>query len=231
MSAEKLFLRLIVTGHIILYQNNNTIATESMERIRSLWPTKVVELGLADWMSQGICQELSKNKNNGAHVRLNTQFGWEVYIRDHFGAPNNIPGVIPGSLQASIPASTTRTMPIPLHVCLAETLARIDARGVNEGPWGKNQTQIRRAIADAAVEFSEGGVSNKIPLDKYYHIFSTNGASHMADTMMQRSRSDSAAAKFELAEIENSEPRKWNIILEPSFIRWRAIQREREVTR
>lgn len=226
--AEKFFLRLLKAGHLLIYEDNNTLASSAMERIWSSFPDKVANMGIADWMGQGICQELSRGASKGAHLRLNMSFGWNTYVGDHFGAPAGILGVIAGSLQSELPASTIRTMPIPLHVCLAETIARMDARGIDNDPWGKNQTLIRRKIVDTAIN-NEG--TDRIPLDQYYSIFSQNGASHMADTMMQRSRRDSAAAKFELEEITGSNPKRWNIILDPLFIRWRNIQREREVNR
>ena len=154
---------------------------------------------------------------------MSFDFGWETYIRDHWGAPSGIAGVIPGSLQAGVD-SYRRTMSNSLHIVLAETLARAHSKRDDLDEWGKNQTLIRREIADGAID----GDGDRIPLDDYYYIFAKHGAMHMADSFFYRWVSDNSAARYEVSEIQGSSPKRWDVLLEPEFVRWRELRRERE---
>lgn len=222
-NAEFLFINLLVGGHINLYSSDDTLSTEQSRIINDIQRGRASE---PNWMGRGICQELTKTDGDGGHIRLNQQFGWETYIRDHYGAPSGVPGVIPGSLRSDIriPKQSNQTMPLPLHIALSETMARAHGHGNNEDPWGKNQTNIRRQIADKALD----GIGDRIPLDEYYIIFARNNAGHMADSFFHRSISDKSAARYELVECVDSKPKKWEVKLEPEFLRWRELQRQRE---
>ena len=220
-NAEFLFIYLLQGGHIRLYSSHNTINIEEQRIIQDIEMGKHGEPG---WMPHGICEQLYRTRDSGGHVRLAFDFGWETYIRDHYGAPSGIDGVIAGSLQAGVDSSLEKTMEYPLHIVLSETLARAHGHGDQRNEWGKNQSRIRRQIADMAI----GGDGDRISLDDYYLIFANNSAAHMADSFFHRSVSDKSAARYELEEVVGSKPKRWNVLLEPEFIRWREIQRERE---
>ena len=169
-----------------------------------------------------------KTVGAGGHIRLNGRYGWETYIRDHYGAPAGMGGGInAGSLKADVPPNHEKTMPLPLHIALSETLARAHSRGLGleTSEWGKNQSQIRRDIADKAIDEGDG---SSLPLDDYYAIFANHGAPHMADSFFHRWVSDRSSARYELEEVIGSEPKKWIVRLEPDFVRWRELGRERE---
>jgi len=222
-NAESLFVNLLVGGHISLYSSNNTLSNEQSRIIKDINNDLASK---EEWMGRGICQELTKTEGKGGHLRLNLEQGWETYIRDHYGAPAGVEGAIPGSLREDIivPPNTPQTMPLPLHIALSETLARAHGHGKGENTWGKNQSLIRRQIADKAID----GEGDRIPLDDYYIIFSRNSAGHMADSFFHRSISDKSAARYELIEVVNSKPKKWDVKLEPEFLRWRELRRERK---
>ena len=221
-NTEFLLINLLLGGHISLYSSDNTLSNKQKLIINNIESGKASE---PEWMGQGICQELTRTEGSGGHIRLNREFGWETYIRDHFGAPAGIAGVIPGSLRGGvIPPGSPQTMPIPLHIALSETLARAHHGHGKGGEWGKNQSRIRRLIADKAID----GLGDRISLDDYYIIFSQNGAGHMADSFFHRSISDNSAARYELSEVVGSSPKKWDVLLEPEFLRWRELRRERE---
>ena len=221
--AERLFQQLLKLDAIELYNRDNQ---------RDPYTDEIKKRMQADdwgsnpgiWMRQGVCSFLLQTRDFGGHVRLSREFGWETYIRDHFGAPNGIEGLIPGSLRSHNSRGIEQTMPIPLHICLAETIARAQGKGDSNDPWGVNQSKIRRDIADLAIE----GEGDRIALDSYYHIFAQHNAAHMADSFFIRSVSDKAAAKYQLELVPNSEPRRWDVLLEPEFVRWRELRRNRE---
>jgi len=229
-NAEHLFVDLLSMGIIKLYSSNNTENLEEGRILKDIHSGKIAQMWPNDWMPEGICAQLRNTSNSGGHIRLSFNNGWETYIRDYFGAPASISGVIPGSLQGGVvPPGTPQTMPLPLHIALSETLARAHGKGDGENEWGKNvwgknQSDIRRQIADKAID----GVGDRIPLDDYYIIFSRNNAGHMADSFFHRSISDKSAARYELIEVVGSKPKKWDVKLEPEFLRWRELRRERE---
>ena len=220
-NAEFLFIYLLQGRHIRLYSSDNEINSEEQRIIQDIEMGKHGEPG---WMPNGICAQLGRTSDSGGHIRLNGNYGWETYIRDHYGAPSGIDGVIAGSLQSGVDSSLKRTMEYPLHIVLSETLARAHGHGGQGNEWGKNQSRIRREIADMAIE----GDGDRIPLDDYYLIFANNSAAHMADSFFHRSVSDKSAARYELEEVAGSNPKRWNVLLEPEFVRWRELRRERE---
>ena len=224
-NAENLFVDLLSMGIIKLYSSNNTENREEGRILENINSGAIGQMWPDDWMPVGICAQLRDTYNSGGHIRLSFDNGWETYIRDYFGAPAGIPGVIPGSLQGGVvPPGTPQTMPFPLHISLSETLARAHGKGDEKNEWGKNQSLIRRQIADKAID----GEGDRIPLDDYYIIFSRNSAGHMADSFFHRSISDKSAARYELIEVVDSKPKKWDVKLEPEFLRWRELRRERE---
>ena len=167
-----------------------------------------------------ICDFLSKTQQTEGHVRISNKSGWELYIRDYYGAPEGIDGVIPGNIAGIDVPQSQRAMPFPLHLVYAETMARYMGRGKE---WGKNQSRVRRQLCDSALE----GDGSSVPLDEYYVVFARNQAAHMADYFLQRSIADMAAASYRIFEVENSDPRSWRVGLDPDLVRWRENRRER----
>jgi hypothetical protein len=225
MKAEILFVNLLKFNHIQLYSNNNTHAAEQQAKIfddiQAGVPDKSFKnLGDDSWLHRGICQFLASSGPQ-AHLRLNLENGWETYIRDHWGAPNGIHGVIEGSLTKAF--TEAPTMPIPLHIVYAETLARAMS-GVDGSEWGRNQSKIRRELADKAIFHPNG---DRVSLDVYYRTFTKYDAGHMADSFLLKGITDKTATRFLLEEIPLSNPKEWVVIMEPEFIRWRELQRDR----
>jgi hypothetical protein len=221
--AEILFVTLLQGRHIKLYETKNTHATAIQKDILQKINLGVHEKtwhseGSDKWMLHGICSFLAKNQTNGGHIRLNELFGWETYIRDRWGDPS---GAIPGKLNRKF--SGTPTMSIPLHFVLAETLAR--AMGsMQDKEWGKNQSKIRRKMADAALSHPTG---NRINLNYFYQLFAEHSAAHMADSFFLRHMDDKTSARYTLIEIKGSSPKQWEVKFEPEFLRWRTNQRTR----
>lgn len=225
IEIEWILQSLLFANHVQLFNTLEERDTEEEARIKNYLKTK--SRGDDD-MTEGICQFLSLVKNKGGHVRLSREFGWETFVRDYMGAPYGVPGVIAGSLAEDIPKDLIPTMPVPLHLCLAETIAKSVAR--KEDVWGKNQLKVRKAIANAAKPNSSG-IVDRISLDDYYRIFAEHGVLHMAETVLQSSKSNNASAKYDLEEIPDSSPKKWDVKIDPFLIRWRELQRDREVSR
>ena len=229
MKAEILFVNLLKFNHIQLYSNHNTHAATEQARIfddiqAGVHETSFTNAGEDSWLHKGICAFLATSDQQGGHLRLNLENGWETYIRDHWGAPTGISGVLEGSLTKAFVA--TPTMPVPLHLVYAETLARAMA-GSDGSEWGKNQSKIRRELADKAMHDPSG---DRVSLDVFYRTFSKYGAGHMADTFLLRGMNDRTATRYTLEEIPFSEPKQWAVIMEPEFIRWRKLQRNRVLT-
>lgn len=229
MKAEILFVNLLKFNHIQLYSNHNTHALEEQTRISNdiasgHHQNNFQNTGEESWLYKGICNFLATTDKEGGHIRLNLENGWEVYIRDHWGAPTGIPGVLEGSLIKSF--VQTPTMPVPLHLVYVETLARAMA-GSDGSEWGKNQSKIRRELADKAMHHTSG---DRVNLDVFYRTFSKYGAAHMADSFLLRGLGDRTATRYTLEEIQFSEPKQWDVIMEPEFIRWRELQRNRART-
>ena len=177
------------------------------------------------WDEMEICRALEESRDTFGYVRLSEKKGWDLYIRDHYGAPSGVEGAVPGNMAGMSPPGRASTMPLPLHLVYAETMARAMSRDGNV--WGKNQSLIRSEISDAVIDGN--GVS--LPLDDFYIIHSRNGATHMADYTLQRSIGDLAAAAFRLEEVPNSDPKSWVVHIDPDLIRWRENRRDRERVR
>jgi len=225
IEIEWILQSLLYSNHVQLFNTLDERSLEEESKIKDYLKTK--QRGDDD-MTQGICHFLSLVKNKGGHVRLNREFGWETLIRDYLGAPYGVTGVIPGSLAEDIPVDLTRTMPIPLHLCLAETIAKTVSR--KDDVWGKSQLKVRKEIANAAKPNSSG-VVDRISLDDYYRVFAEQGVLHMAETVLQSSKSNNASAQYILEEVIGSNPKSWDVLIDPFLIRWRELQREREVSR
>ena len=223
--AEQLFINLLADGHILLYRNKDTLATEEQDRIRNDIMARVHQDNPEEWsILHGICSYLAKTDRAGGHLRLNESNGWGVYIRDHWGAPPGTPGYLAGSL--NVKYIEKPTMPIPLHLVYAETLARAMA-GKEMTEWGKAQSKIHRDLASKAAYHPMG---DRVTLDTFYANFTKYGVGHMADTFFLRNVDDSTAARFVIEEVPLSEPKQWVVIMEPEFMRWRKLQRERDRT-
>jgi len=226
MKAEILFVNLLKFNHIKLYSNHNTHADVEQTRIfndiqAGVHEEKFTKGGDDSWLHLGICAFLASSSEQGGHLRLNLENGWETYIRDHWGAPAGIAGVLEGSLTKAFVAAPT--MPVPLHLVYAETLARAMA-GNDGSEWGKNQSIIRRELADKAIHHPSG---DRVSLDVFYRTFTKYNAGHMADSFLLRGISDRTATRYTLEEIPFSDPKQWVVIMEPEFIRWRELQRSR----
>lgn len=220
--AEHLFINLLVDDHIQLYKNKDTLATEEQTRIRNDIVAGIHQNNSEEWaILHGICSYLAKTDKAGGHLRIKESNGWGVYVRDHWGAPPGTPGYVAGSLNVKFVEQPT--MPIPLHLVYAETLARAMA-GKEMSEWGKAQSKIHRELADKAAHHPMG---DRVSLDIFYANFTKYGVGHMADTFFLRSVDDNTAARFVMEEIPLSDPKQWVVIMEPEFLRWRELQRER----
>lgn len=219
LRLERLLQAMLDSGDIAIFSDRNTLNPQQ-EKIL----TKIRAQGrLADNMSEMyISEALSRHRDSYGHIRLSRKKGWELYIRDHYGAPSGIDGLIPGNMASFAPPGRATTMPYPLHLVYAETMARAMSRDGNV--WGKNQSLIRSEISDAVID----GNGSSLPLDDFYIIHSRNGASHMADHTLQRSIGDLASARYQLEEVPNSNPRSWVVKIDPDLIRWRENRRERD---
>ena len=227
ISVELVFLKLLEYNHIQIFSTLEQRSLETETKIKDYLENRGTEP--LD-MSQGICRLLTikKTQDKGGHVRLNRNFGWETFIRDHFGAPPEATGFVTGSLDQNVPGDLVATMPIPLHLCLAETIANVT--GTHRGVWGKGRVKVRRAIVNAASP-NPAGVVDRISLDEYYRIYAENNVLHMAETDLKSSNSNNASAEYEIVEVSGSTPKAWEVLIDPFLIRWRELQRVREVSR
>ena len=229
LDLERMLQVLLADGHIALFSESDTLhprQNEIVNNIRTDGETRgllvIGERGQPAYRDQMyIADALKKSEGAFGHIRMSRSKGWELYIRDHYGVPDGVEGVIPGNLTGDAISFSNKTMPLPLHLVFAETMARAMYRG-NE--WGKNQSKVRRRISDMAID----GDGSTISLDDYYTIFAQENAPHMADYFLARSTSDIAAAKYEIIENSNSDPKSWRVKLDPDMVRWREIRRERE---
>jgi len=230
IDLERLLQVLLADGHIALFSGTDTLhprQNEIIDKIRNDGNTRglvVVDKkrGQPRFREQMyIADALSKSQQTFGHIRMSRSKGWELYLRDHYGAPDGVKGVIPGSLTGDAISFSNKAMPLPLHLVFAETMARAMYRG---SPWGKNQSVIRRRISDIAID----GDGTSASLDEYYTIFAQEDAPHMADYFLGRSTGDIAAAKYEVFEVPDSDPKSWRVRLDPDMVRWREIRRDRE---
>ena len=227
IAVEEVLLKLLEYNHIQIFSTLEQRSLDEEARVKDYLENRGAEP--LD-MSAGICQFLTikKTQDKGGHVRLSRRFGWEAFVRDYFGAPHGVPGYVTGSLDQDVPKDLVPTMPIPLHLCLAETIANVT--GNSRGVWGKGRIKVRREIVEGARPNSAGLV-DRISLDQYYRIYAENNVLHMAETDLRSSNSNNASAEYELVEVNGSNPKSWDVLIDPYLIRWRELQREREVTR
>jgi hypothetical protein len=229
LDLERLLQVLLADGHIALFSESETLhprQQQIIDMIRNDGQTRgllvIGERGQPRYRDQMyIANSLDQSEETFGHIRMSRSKGWELYLRDHYGAPDGVEGVIPGSLTGDAISFSNKAMPLPLHLVFAETMARAMYRG-NE--WGKNQSVIRRRISDIAIE----GDGTSVSLDEYYTIFAQESAPHMADYFLGRSTGDIAAAKYEVFEVPDSDPKSWRARLDPDMVRWREIRRDRE---
>ena len=219
LRLERILQAMLESGDIAIFSSDNTLDPQQNSIVQ-----KIREKGaLAESMEEMyIADSLSRYRDSFGHIRLSRKKGWELYIRDHYGAPSGIAGLIPGNMAGLAPAGRSSTMPFPLHLVYAETMARAMSRG--GGVWGKNQSEIRQKVSDAAID----GDGSSMSLDDFYILHSRMGASHMADHTLQKSIGDLAAARFELEEVPNSHPKAWVVKIDPELLRWRENRRERD---
>ena len=219
LRIERLLQAMLDSGDIAIFSDRNTLYPHQDKIL-----TKIRENErLADVMEEMyISDSLHRHRDSHGHIRLSRKKGWELYIRDHYGAPSGVDGIIPGNMASFAPPGRATTMPYPIHLVYAETMARAMSRSGNV--WGKNQTLIRSEITDAVID----GNGYSLPLDDFYIIHSRNSAPHMADFTLQRSIGELAAAEFRLEEVEDSDPRRWVVYIDPDLGRWRQNRRDRD---
>jgi hypothetical protein len=227
VNLERLLQVLLVDGHIALFSDSDTLHPNQQKIIdriandaqtRGLLPTD--ERGQPQFRDQMyIANALDSSRN--AHIRMSRSKGWELYIKDHYGSPDGVNGIIPGSLTGGALSFPNKSMPLPLHLVFAETMARAMSR---ESEWGKNQSMIRRVLTDNAID----GDGFSVSLDRYYMEHARKGASHMADYFLGRSVSDIASAEYDVFEVPDSDPKSWRVRLDPDLVRWRQNRRNRE---
>ena len=223
LRVERLLSVMLDSGDIAIFSDKNTLdpnQNKILENIRNRGR-------VADSLQEmDIINSLHRHRDTNGHIRLSRKKGWELYIRDHYGAPSGIEGIVPGNMASFSPPGRTTTMPYPLHLVYAETMARAMSshKEGKDSVWGKNQTLIREQITDAVIE----GNGSYMSLDDFYIIHSRNSAPHMADYTLQRSIGDIAAAKYELKEVENSEPKSWVVYVDTDLTRWRENRRQRD---
>ena len=222
--VERILQLLLWSDNIALFTSNHYSDPKLQNKIKGKIETDLTTgRGLvSDRNQMYICDIIHSRKSEGAHLRISAnQKGWDTFVRDHFGAPSGIDGLIAGDMSTEGMMALPKTMPYPLHLIFAECIAKAFAK---KGEWGKNQMIIRRKINDLAID----GNGSSISLDDYYNEFSRHSAGHMADFMIQRSIGDNTAASYKLIQIEDSIPREWRIKLDPDMVRWRELGRERE---
>ena len=217
--VESILQELFLRNNIDLYQSDNTLISfsESDYFRQAFSETTNVE-------SRDRCfitDFLVRNANDGGHIRLSHENkNWHVYIRDRYGAPPGVAGVVAGNLDEGLSLGP-KYLQADLHLAYGETIAR-KISWKNGAERGINQYKARVKICDLAMN-NDGSIS----LDAYYRIFSINSAGHMADYYLTRSVGDKTAAEFELHEVEGSDPKSWVVKVDPMLIRWREYHRDR----
>ena len=227
---EKILQKLFLDGHIALLKSDNEDRTLLhpksdilMRKIRADEASNIIaekrsQLYIINELHSGKLEDPKKPK---AHVRLSPRKGWEIYIRDRFGAPSNFEGLVAGSMSSEGQRAEPKTIPFDLHIVFAECIARSFS---GRGERGTNQAKIMRKITDLAIDSR----ADSINLNDYYTIFSEYGAPHMADYRLQRSIGDHNSAKWKLLEVDGSNPKSWKVVIDPDLLRWRDRSRDRE---
>ena len=215
--AEVFLQELISKGHVKLYSRNNEIAKALESDIKANLASVIIanETDPRTIIVGGLL-----TKQHDAHFRLNTEYGWETYIRDHFGVPDGVTGKSPGSLKDKVPVGTTRTMPAPLHEVLATTWARAN---VNlKQSWNDAQYEIKKILTSEAIKNS----TNRVSLDRYYQVFNEQDMGYMADYCLGQVSDLTSKNNFTLIDIVGT-PKQWDVEFEPALIRWREHHRAR----
>tara|TARA_Y100001970_G_C14202563_1_gene841985 strand:+ start:877 stop:1941 length:1065 start_codon:yes stop_codon:yes gene_type:complete len=164
---------------------------------------------------------LGRNKDAGGHIRLShVSKRWDIYIRDRYGAPPGIIGVLPGDLEVGLQLGP-KYLQMDLHMAYGETISRKVSQFSGK-ERGKGHYVARAKICDLAAN-NDGVIS----LDAYYRLFARASAEHMADYYLTRSIGDSSAAEFTIREIPDSDPKGWDVVVDTGLIRWRELSRER----
>ena len=222
--VEAILQELFSRGHIKIYQNKNTLISSDDESFINQQITRITHpIERGDFP---VSVYLTMKEEDGAHLRLNHEdYNWHTYIRDRYGFPPNSAGILAGNMYVDIPVALDNHVSFDLHLAYGETLSRKISQFTGS-ERGLGQLEARIEISDRA-SMNEGLIS----LDEYYTIFRQKNAEHMADYYLYRSISDITAAKFRLHEVLDSNPKKWNVQIDPLLLRWRENTRDRGRTR
>jgi hypothetical protein len=218
--VEAILQALYSRRHIHLYQNENTLIGKSDESYIKEQITRIIQpIEPGDYP---ISRFLKMKEDDGAHFRLNHEdHNWGTYIRDRYGYPPNTTGILAGNLYIELPNNIDTYISFDLHLAFGETMSRKVSQFTGK-ERGLGQLEARIKICDLAAN-NDGFIT----LDQYYRIFLRNNAEHMADYYLYRSISDITSAKFRLHEVADSNPKKWNVEVDPILLRWRENSRQR----
>ena len=217
ITAELFLQYLVCNGHAVLYANNNTLANDKMTEVIAN-----VQAGIVPGSSAGkamIVGCMLTGRHN-AHVRINTENGWETYIRDYFGAPDGMATATPGNLSATVPVGTARTMSLPIHEVFAVTWSRANTSDSNT--WSTVQYEVKKILTSEVI----GNNTNRIPLDRYYEVFTEQKMGYMSDYCLGQVADSTSRNNFTLVDLGGS-PRQWEVEFEPALLRWRQYHRTR----
>jgi hypothetical protein len=216
---ESILQEMFLHENIELYQSDDTLIgrREKSDFVRIFSETTTVE----SHNRMFITEFLGRNKDAGGHIRLShVSKRWDVYIRDRYGAPPGVMGVLPGDLEVGLQLGP-KYLQMDLHLAYGETISRKVSQFSGK-ERGKGHYAARAKICDLAAN-NDGVVS----LDAYYRLFAGANAEHMADYYLTRSLGDSSAAEFAIREIPNSDPKRWDVVVDTGLIRWRELSRDR----
>lgn len=216
---ESILQEMFLQDNIDLYQSDDTLISrrEKANFLSIFSETTAVESN-ERWY---ITDFLGRNKDQGGHVRLNHERKrWDVFMRDRFGAPPGIDGVLQGDMDVGLQLGPKYAQ-VDLHLVYGETISRKVSQfyGIERG---KNHYEAIAKIVDLAAK--KDGI---LPLDAYYRLFASAGAEHMADYRLTRSVGDVSAAEFTLIEVPNSDPKRWDVKVDVGLLRWRELSRDR----
>ena len=215
-TLQLLFMR----SHIDLYQSDYTLISSMEEGNFRQWMSESIEVN--EQSKMWITDFLFRNSDEGAHIRLNhVRTNWDTYIRDRFGAPPEAENTLPGNMSSGIEIFP-KHVELDLHLAYGETISRRITQFSGQ-ERGIGQLEARKRICDYAINQD----NKMVPLDVYYRFFRMAHAEHMADYYLLRSTSDSSAAWFKLHEVNDSNPKKWTVEVDPDLLRWREYSRDR----
>ncbi len=216
---ESILQEMLLHENIDLYQSDNTLIDRIEKRnfIQIFSETTAVE----SFDRLFITDFLDRNKEAGGHLRLShVSKRWDVYIRDRYGAPPEIDGVLKGDLEVGLQLGP-KYLQSDLHLAYGETISRKVSQ-FSGTERGKGQYDARAKICDLAAN-NDGLIS----LDSYYRLFARASAEHMADYYLTRSVGDASSAEFRLREVPGSVPKSWEVEVDTGLIRWRELSRNR----